>query len=643
MEYDPKELDKRLIQAISEFEGVPTPGGLRGVTGGGINTIGKRIGANPRMAEMMVERGEKWLRGLKEKDFLKKMSTHGWRGNLPKYAADKADARFMGIVLREIERFEGVPTGNTLADALGVSGPALNRFIKKNPNVKERVEGRGREWLDGLSDEELLKGYSGGTWKKGLPEYAREMVKERVKGIIRGTIQRFDGIPTVKALSRLFGVSETTILEYIKDCPIAQEMKERGDKWLDGLSDEELIKAYSKSGWASDSVKEKIQKRVDGILLKAIHGYEGKPNASILERILGISLSAVIRRINANETIWLTYHAKRGLTPDQAVELALERGENSEGFRKALNERLRNLSAMREMIGVIRCFSDLMQKAVACISLYPDPLTKAAEEIGDKMESAYVDMAPLRKGKAAGIPECGTLLVHGLHRLPEEGINALFTEIRSLYAEHPELSIIATHSTRYVASEGFIESLVRCGFSLENSGMILMGAPDEETLESYGVPKEDLWRVRRKVSGEFGVMELKVEAECGAARIPCLEKAPSGNGDSSILPEAEAIDVPTGVGKELIARFLPDAVVVSPEPFMVEIMDGGKPCALVGFDMDPGKKNVVEVIPYPDSPSENYRGIARRLATQLGLRRKLGVKSNSIKRVQLSACRDRRG
>jgi hypothetical protein len=67
----------------------------------------------------------------------------------------------------------------------------------------------------------------------------------------------------------------------------------------------------------------------------------------------------------------------------------------------------------------------------------------------------------------------------------------------------------------------------------------------------------------------------------------------------------------------------------------VEIFDGERHVALIGYDMDPRARNKVESETLPGAPSAEYRAIARKMASSMAERRRLGIRPNEITKVQL--------
>jgi len=632
--------DKIIIERIERFDGVPNAKRLGDEIGVSGQVITRKIETSQQLVKAMEKRGREWLEGLDEKRFLETYSERGLTGALPEYAKQIVWQKLDRIILEKIEGFDGVPTAKGLGRKTSMSTGAVARRIETSPQLVEAMEKRGREWLEGLDEKRFLEMYSNKSGAANMPEYAKQILQQRFDRIILEKIEGFDGVPTAKGLGRKTRVGPHSVAKRIEANPqLAEAMEKRGREWLEGLDEKRFLEMYSNwSGSMPNYAKQIVQQRFDRTIMERIEGFDGVPTAKGLGMDMGVSEPPVARRIEANKDIWMVYYMKRGLTADQAVELALEHNDKSEAFRSALNERLRHLSAFREMVGLLRCFGELLEKDTTVVSLYPEPLKQAADELGINVKSNHVDMGLFRKGETPEIPGCGTIVFQGLHRLKEEALSAVFAKIEELHSEHPALSIITTHGIDYSVTEGFFEALNTNGLEMKESGVVRISPPDEETLLSYGVAEEDLSRLGRKISCEFNAMVFGFNGNDGFVGIPALEKNPKGDGRPLTLPEAEGVDVPKGIAKELEAKLFPACVVVPSAPLMVEICEKSNIVALVGFDMDPDRKKSLEVVPYPNAPSHDYRRIARKIASDVGFRSKQGIKTGGESRIQLSGC-----
>ncbi|MBN2122232.1 hypothetical protein JW721_04220 [Candidatus Micrarchaeota archaeon] len=552
-------------------------------------------------------------------------------------------------VMLAIGGFDGIPAARALARELLKGTPPIkinwstvNKLCREDAEVGMKMEAKTQEWIAGLGKPEFLKAYSSVVWSN-LSEDSKGMLRSRLDSILLEEIERYDGVPDGTNLGAILGIKNTTVHRRARANPeVKMKMEERAKNWLESLGEKEFLERCSVGAWTAnlpEYAKEVVQKRYEDIILREIMRSGSAPNFVSLGNTIGIHGSTVMRHIESSEKLWFAYQQTRGLSRDQAVELAIQRGEKSEAISRAISERLRHLSASREIIAIGRCFGDLLEKLVSCVSLYPDIVSVAAKEGEINMSATHVPMNPFRRGEGQEIPGCGTVLVHGLHRLGGVGINVLFRKIRELYAEHPELSIITTHSKRYSLTEAFLEAMELNGFIFKESGSLRVESPDSETLESYGVAAEDVGRMSNKLTREINVGLFSMGKVKGRVLIPELEKALYDEGGSGITRQFEGMDVPEGIGRELRARFFPNLEVIAGDPFVVEVLHSGRACSLIGFDMHPKRARAVEVEVFPGAPAAEYRKIARLLATNMGFRRELGVVPNKLTAVRLKACR----
>lgn len=334
----------------------------------------------------------------------------------------------------------------------------------------------------------------------------------------------------------------------------------------------------------------------------------------------------------------MAYYQKQGHTPDQAVELALERNEESRAAQKALSMRLRDLHAYREMIGIIRCFGDLLVDRIAEVSLYPEPLSKAAKETGVTLEVVHSPLQPFKQGKETDIAKANVVVVQGLHRVAAESATKLFRKVHESLGR--SRTVIVTYSPKYDKVEGFLEAAHTNGFELQESGTVFIETPPDVILLSHGVEPSDLGKVRRKLAGESKVLVFRTISAVEAIPIPSLVKMQVSEGTRIVDSDAEPINTPDGIEKVLSAKFFEDSVVLPSAPFIVDVMHARKPVAVIGYDVHPHRKNALETEVKPDAPPKDYRRIARDLAKNIKERQKAGVMPGQISKVPLKRFRD---
>jgi len=545
------------------------------------------------------------------------------------------------LLAATIEAFDGVPTLNGLAKAIKVYFGKVEELVSENPHLNKAMEKRGREWLNNSSEKDFLKAYSHGGWKTFLPEYASEIVIKRFSGILLREIRVYDGIPSPEGLSRVIGVSSHTVRAQTSRSPILIEaMEKRGTEWLENMDEKEFLIHIPKKDWGPclpGYARKIVDKRLSEIILREIGSIEGVPNAFNLSKVIGITRSTVETIIYSDPAVWIAFYQKHGLTPDQAIELAIERNDESKAATAVLERRLPHLHAFREMAGIIRCFGNLLEGRILEISLYPEPLSKAAAELSVQLDVLHVPMRSFRKNEPPELQAANAAVLQGIHRLATEGLTNLVSKIHESLGEGK--GVIATFSTKHAHSESFLHALLENGFTLQESGILRIEPPDDATLHLYGVADDDLSRVRDKIKCESRVLVLTTTEARAVIPIPQLEKTTGAEGETVLSPTTKEIDSPPGIVKEICARFLQDPVVLPSAPFIVDVLHEEKLVAVLGYDMDPTRKNSIESAIYPHAPTLDFRKMARTLATRAEERMRLGIKPNAISKVPLERLR----
>jgi hypothetical protein len=437
-------------------------------------------------------------------------------------------------------------------------------------------------------------------------------------------------------------VNIATISSRFEPGELDKLMEASGRAYLDSLTDEQLVGRVSENNWfngipayAKDIVTRRIRKRI----LDAIYSFDGVPNFTGISIKVGLSNSAIRSYICSDPALWLAYHMKRGLSPDQAVELALERDDGSPASNTALAARLRHLSAFREMAGILRCFPIDLETKVLEVTFYPEPLKAAAAELGIQITVEHASMQPFRKGESPALPAAGAAILQSVHRVATEGLTAMLEQVHT--ALGIGRTVILTHSVEYAPADGFVAALAAAGFEAIEAGTMAIESPSKAHLLALGVPNVDIERVQRKVAGESGVFILRtIKRTEDAAVVPALVKLSHEAEGTRIAGDAIAIDTPQGIAGVLNVKFLGEPPICAPSSsYLVEIVDdNGRQVALAAYDMDRRWPRRPESATYPGAPSADYRGIARTMAENAQMRRDLGVRPSDITRVSLKQC-----
>ena len=635
-------VDTEILEVIQSFDGVPNPTVLRGFLPYGIPLISDRVKANPELQTAIDKRGEEYINGLSDEQLAQKIAHHGWVPSLSAKTQQLVYQRTDQQILGAIQLFDGVPTANSLRNCIPYNRTFISSRIKANPELQTAMDKRGEEYINGLSDEQLVEKIASGCWMPGLSAKTQQLVYQRTDERILEAIQSFDGLPTAQSLSRSLPYSVVFIWTRLKaNAGLQTAIDKRGEEYINGLSDGQLAEKIALKWWLSSlsaGHQKLVYQIVDTKILRTIQSFDGIPSSRTLSNILPYGKNFILNRVSTNPMLWQAYYKKRGLTPDQAVELALERENNSVAAKLSLVERLENLHAFREILGVIRCFQDLFRGAQRIIefSLYPSPVSRAGEVLGSRFNLFLY--SSLREDQlATKVQDVDLVVVQGLHR--HQDINALLAQIKSI--AQLNAGIILTYSTDYTIQDTFEESLERAGFSIKEQGMIEIEAPSVEQLLKAGVSDEDLSKVRAKVRGQSNILILTNERASDQINVPSLVKVPNSNqGKPLVMNNAIEINTPRPVLEALGVKFIPELVSYPSEPLLVDVVDGRIPVAVIGYDMNPRSPRRLEVDVYPGaSGTDTLRGFARRLSRMRGPRRDYGIRPGQHGRIQLQRIR----
>ncbi|MEW5996308.1 MAG: hypothetical protein AB1657_01805 [Candidatus Micrarchaeota archaeon] len=637
-----RRLDEIILRAIREYEGAPTRNGLSDAVGISPNPIKKRIRANPDIQKAMDEKGDEYMRTLDISVVLDKMGDKGWMISHPERVRRAIHARVDAAILDCIKDFDGAPTLTKVGEGAGIALATVTRRSEANPAILKAICDRGISYIKGLDDRQLLAKISEGGWLTNLLPEQKELVYQKLDCILLDAIKTCGDFPIPALLARSTGLSDATVGRRFDANPaIAEAAEKKGREIINGMSDSFVLQNYPQTGWLSSFPKyaqELVYAKIDKIIMRAINEYSGIPSTNDLAAPSGVSIISIRNRLAENPDLWVAYYVKRGLTADQAVELALERNEHSYALARVLMGRLRNLYAFREMAGIIRCFGHLLNGKTLEVSLYPEPMKKAAEELGVSMDVTHQDMRAFRMGEAPPLEAAQAAVLQGIHRLDSNGLTRLFAALHPALAEGAQ--VVATYSVNYKPSEDFILALQQNGFEVKDSGILLIEPPTKEALLACGAPEPGIGRITRKMEGESKLLFITAVQKTAGSPIPQLEKLPEAETAARVVPNGEAIDIPEGAIREINARFLFEEIALLPSaPFMVDVRDGEKKAAVLGFDMDPARPKRVEFGVYPGAPQEDFRRIARQLATRIESRNALGIKPGQETRVQMGQLR----
>ncbi len=629
--------DAMILQAIQQYEGVPNDTVISESLGKAKQFITRK---NGRFDAAMEARGREYLSSLSDPEIAKKYS-EGFTNSMPGYAREMIYERLHAMIARAIRECAGVPHSQSIGEASGIRSKRIPGLLDMRPELKLAMEQKARENIGRFSRDGIIDLSSKQGLFAGLPDYAQKAIWERLDAIIMDEIKKFEGVPTGRSIANALDKSGKSVRSRIEQNPqLGAELEKRGREYLTSLTDSKFVSRLRvmTAGKLPAYAKKIFYERLDSIIFRAIVAQEGTLSITALVRLSKVSYHTIERRLEENPELWTAFYAKMGLTADQAIELALERDEQNNSVNKVLSERLGNLYAFREMAGIIRCFGHLLNGKTLEVSLYPEPMKKAAEELGIAIDVFHQDMRSFRRGESPSLESAQSAVLQGIHRLGPKQLTRLFESLHSTLDEGTK--IIATHSSNYRPGEAFISALQQNGFEVKDSGILLIEPPSRDSLLACGAPEADLARISRKMQGESRLLFITAIKKSGSSEIPQLEKLHEPEGESRIMPNGETIDIPKGAVREINARFLFEEMAILPSaPFMVDVREGEKKTAVLGFDMDPHRPGKVEFGVYPGAPAEDFKRIARRLATKMESRNALGIKPGRETRVQMGQLR----
>lgn len=641
-------LARILLAKIQTSEGPVTYEWVAAQVGLSVSVIQNPMTKNETLRLAKERKTAEYIRTCSDYDFLRFWS-ESRAVQLEGESKEAFDKRAEELVLKAINECDDLPTTQKIAENLPTSTRqghidrnAVDGILSASDVLKQAKEKREIEIITTISESELAERLE--HWPThSLSEKVRAVLEQRIEQIIVDAINKIDGVPTGGKILDCGVIKSGTVYNRLSNPNISAAMELRGREFLASKSDSELAVLVSEPGWLVNLPKyarDIVESRIAKMILDTITTFNGSPLFEDLARIVGIGVNSIIVRIRDNPTLWSAYYTKKGLTEDQALELALEREEEGAGIQEVMQRRLRNLFAFREMVGVIRCFGDLLLGKILGISLYPDPLSKAAQELEVQLDVAHQPMRPFRKGEDVSLSQANVVVVQGLHRLSSEAITTLFQKIYGAIGEGS--AVITTHSPKYARLESFPDAILRNGFSVLETGVMQISLPgDKETILSYGVAPTEVDRLIRKFEGESEVIVFTKTNRTEQVTIPALVKLSGGQEDKPLDKKAEEIDVPGGINREINARFLDrsEGVAILPSaPFLVEVLDdaSNRVVALLAYGMNPNHPKLPESAVYQNALGHNFREESRKLARNAERRKAIGVKPGEISTVKLS-------
>lgn len=648
--------DEDIKRAIRELDGLPTERSIAKKINTDHKLIRCRMDANGELGKLQNEKGLEYIDklDLRVRQRIMHLRRIGIKNQKWK---DRINERLDEEILRPaILSYKKIPTVKALARYCKCDKQSVWGRLRVNDNLRSLWNQAGITYIDELSEEalkiEIFK--TGGmsiscrdneAWKTRL--------NERIDTeIVLPAIEKYDGLPSYGAIADKLECGVGSIKAHIENnkmLRIAQEKK--GLEYINSLQVEILREELCKKGGLivvaayHEAWERRVYERFDTeLVLPAIRDAEGIPSLREIGRNVNASGSMIASRLSKNPILFTALAQKQGLTIDQALELALGRGERTEATTRLFNERLTDLWAFREMVALVRVFADIFRdcRQVWEATLYPEPVGKALLMEGHLMPTRYVDLVDFKADSRIEIGLEATTgvvaVIQGIHRLTTERLTRLFDELHSILPEGSH--VFATYSRKYGFQEKSEEAFATAGFSIQESGILSVELPEDTPL---ALPPEELRKVRKKIEGESNVVHMITTTRTELVAIPTVSKIVSEQEiESRVHANGEETSIPVQAIKDMKALFSSVILAEMPkEPIIVTVVDGNTNVAVLGFDMNPKRPKSVEAGVWSTARDIgiDFRAEARKIAQHAERRRELGIRSGRENIVPLTKLR----
>jgi|GEM_PF-1892899 len=647
-----------ILPAIKNFNGIPSPSALaRSIGACTKDFIMDRFDANPFLKGEAEKMGLNYVNLLsidqlkeefKSKEQVDKRTSLSLSCILLPIVSIRLNERIdTEVILPAIVSFTGIPTTDAVTKHLECENHKITNRFEKNPLLRQKAEEVGLKYVNSLTVKELeiqtskLNGLT--RLCNNMPTVQVRLYERIDAEILLPAIRGFDGIPSPTALSRVVSYGKHFISDrFNANTSLVDEAVRVALNYINSLSVDQLISGTVKRNGLTNEVNSfqkvrfRFYERIDNeIILPAISSSVSSTTLGQICNSLPFHGEFIRDRIKENPVLFKALAEKQGLTLDQAVELALGRGDESIAAESIMNTRLKNLYAFREMLGIFRIFSDLFEKAkrILEVSLYPAPLGKAIELDGTQAITGYAN--PRRDLEALISPEAAYELVilQGIHRVSQEDFNKMLLELRKTLPLGT--SVIATYSEEYGMHESMPGALRNVGYELKDSGILEVQPPD-------ALGDRD---IREKIPGQSNVLHLVVAGQADAGNVPNVIKLSELSTETRSCAPGKQTDLPDYALKGIQSVFVPSIGFVNlpGQPLLVTITDdNGKQLAVVGFDMNNKRPGKMELGKYPDSKGIDFdfRSFAKQLIRDANLRANLGITPGAESKIKLNRVRN---
>ena len=662
MPKDYSKIDAEILLAIQSYAGIPTAHTLSKVGGGPVvlkgETIKSRLTSNPALSDALELHSIEFVIGCDDAVFADNLARHAWvtaSGVVLEAIHNRLDEQ----LLVAISFYEGVPTAFNLSKIRGGNvpqdGATILKRLNANPRLQQALESRGIEFITTCTVETFDLYLNQGRFDKVTGEIL-EVRNKRIDQRILDAINFHPDIPTAGNLSKYgdnhLPYCNNLILNRLNtNAALQQALESRGINFVSTCSDEAFIQIISKIRvlkLTSPSVYTAVCKRLDAQILDAIINYPGIPTGANLAKKNGgpihHSTNLIYGRLKENPDLRKALYAKKGLTEDQINVHDAELDNPSPAIVASVQRRLTHTRIFREAIGLLKQFKELFtEKKILQISLYPEPLLRAAEMLGIDIHPSYMRAHGLKNGEFKLDTKIDTdhkydtiALMQFCHRIGNEALINALNEANKILVDNGALLISIPEE--FSRTSRFEDQIKEFGFELQTEGTLIIRTHSLAELSTSGIL--DAERVKAKVDQATNIFILRKTFDLNGTAVDSFVRTEVKGDNGQFHPSLGEINVPDSINRELSSAFQ-ERVSGMDSGFILEMHADHNPKPdLIGFDVDP-KNPLTTEISTNDSSDLGVgalSAVARRLARR-EFRKDLLVRPGHITKLSIKLVR----
>jgi hypothetical protein len=297
MAKDFTEIDRKILEAIQSYSGIPTARNLSKKNKGPLKystyKIQERLKKNPRLKQALESRGLEFVKTCEKSVFYESITTKKWN-LITGEIRDAIDERLDRYILEAIRSFQGIPNARNLSkDGKGpfdLGNILLRRRLNKNPELQKALEFRGIEFVKTCERKTFDESIKTCQWVKTTGK-TREAIDKRLDKHILEAIQLYQGIPTASSLNKIgkgtLNFSESTIAERLEKNPeLRKALETRSLEFVKTCARKTFDEFFTTCPWTftRGKIRRAIDEKLDKHILEAIQSYQGIPTASSLSK-----------------------------------------------------------------------------------------------------------------------------------------------------------------------------------------------------------------------------------------------------------------------------------------------------------------------------------------------------------------------